>query len=203
MNSTLKYPIVSYADIIDLFHSILFWRYEQKVASGIGPQFWFTSFDLVWTILDMNQILPKSRIKRLRGKRELCAPFLKKTLVVEQYDGRDWQTIIENAGFKCFCLKRGNRELVKGNSVNYFELCSRTKVFITSFGIRTAPDVAQRVAHQLNREQFLSSWERYTLPFSDKGGVVGMLAKARNVELDVQIWGEKPTETTRGTDESV
>ena len=203
MNSTLKYPIVSYVDIIDLFHSILFWRYEQKAASSIGPQFWFTSFDLVWTILDMNRILPKSRVKRLRGKRELCAPFLKKTLVVEQYDGRDWRTIMDNAGFRCFCLRKSNRELVSGNSVNHLELCSRRKVFITSFGIRTAPDVTQRVTNLLNREQFLSSWERYTLPFRDKKGVVGMLAKARNTELDAEIWGEKAAETLGGTDQDI
>ena len=192
MNSSFTYPIVSYADIINLFHAILFWRYEQKIERGVHQRFWFITFNTVWDMLSMNKTLPEKRIERLRGSRELCAPFLKKTLVVEQCDNRKWDIILESGTFKCFCIRKGNRELTHGNTINRLELCSRTRVFITPFGIRIAPGTVESISRLLTRESFLQLWETYTVPSRNDKQALGALVKVRNQELDEEIWGDKP-----------
>jgi len=191
MKSSFQYPIVSHKDIINLFHAILFWRYEEKVAASIHPRFWFLTFGTVWNLLDMGQILPSSRITRLQGKREFCKLFLKKILVVEHYDDRDWKIILEGGAFRPFCIRKGSRELVRGNSVNFLELCTRTRVFITPFGIRQGPSSVEEVSSLLPREKFSSLWERYTKPYQQDKSTLSVLMKVRNKALNERIWGEK------------
>lgn len=193
MNSSFTYPIVSYTDIIDLFHSILFWRHKQQVASGIGYHHRYTSFNPMWAILEMNNILPKQRIARLRGNQKFCKLFLQHTLVIEEWDERDWQTILERGGIQPFCVRKGNRELVAGNVVNYLELCTRTRIYITRLGVRMAPAAVERIAHLLSHEQFLAAWERYTAPPKNKASFLKMI-KMRNAKLNEEIWGERKDE---------
>lgn len=194
MNSSFTYPVVSYPDIINLFHAILFWRYEEKSARGIHPRFWFTTFTAVWDILDMGHILPPTRIERLHGKKELCSLFLKRTLIVEQWDDRDWDIILADGAFKHFCIRKGNRELTSGNTVNNLELCTRTRVFVTPFGIREAPLSVESVSRMLTHESFLSLWERYTAPHRENPAPLGTLVRERNKELDEEIWGKRAAE---------
>lgn len=188
MQSSFTYPVVSYETIIRLFHAILFWRHEEKAAKGIHPKFRFLTFNTVWAMLQMANILPEQRVEHLRGNRELCKLFLKQTVVLEERE-RDVDYLSKKAVFKHFLIRKGNRELTSGNTVNRLELCSRTKVFITPFGIREAPTLVEYVSHLLTKDTYASIWERYTAPYRNRPAVIGHLTKARNEALDKEIWG--------------
>ncbi len=192
MNSSFTYPVVTYPQIVNLFHAILFFRYEQKLQENIEPRFWFTTFNTVWSLLAMNCVLPEERIKNLRGNRQLCRLFLKDTHVVAQWDNREWDVILNDAGLHRFCVRIGNRELTAGSTVNYLELCNRTPIFITRFGIKTASLTVRKITPLLTREQFLSAWEIYTA--GNKYGLGGRM-KSRNRKLDMEIWGDTTEET--------
>lgn len=191
MNSTFTYPIVSYADIIDLLHSILFWKYEEKVEQRIATHFWFVRFDTVWALLVMCNVLPEARIAKLRGHRELCKLLLKKTLVTEAYDTRDIKTVFLQGGLMPFCVRKNNRELTSGNTVNLLELCTRRSIYITRLGIRQAPFAIERIARLLNKKQYLEAWERYIAPFVDNKPALIQRVRSHHAALDTEIWGDK------------
>lgn len=193
MNSSFTYSVVSYKNIVDLFHAVLFWRYEQKSKQGVQPNYWFLTFDTLWNLLDIGKILPEKRIKVLRGNKELCKMFLKRTAVVEQYDERHWDVLFTDAGFKHFCIRKSNRELTRGNTVNHLELCSRARIYITRFGVREAPSVVESIAHLLDHNQFSALWDAYTATEINET-VLGSLMKAKNHRLDSEIWGVQPRE---------
>jgi|GEM_PF-1230546 len=191
--SQYQYPIVSHSEIIDLFHAILFWRFHQKAQRHVSKRFYYLTFDTFFKIIDMARILHKRRAKKIRGNKDLCKKFLKDTYVIEFYDSNPWEKILNSAGFNRFALRKSDREMVNGNSVNPLELTSRTRIFITSYGIRSGPLSVKKIKHLLTFKAFDSIWTRFTSSFSDRNlAVLGSVMRERNAVLDEEIWGTVP-----------
>lgn len=141
----------------------------------------------------MSNVLPEARIAKLRGNKELCKLLLKRTLVTEVYETRHWETVLTQGGLQPFCIRKSNRELTAGNTVNHMELCTRRSIYITRLGVRQAPIATERIARLLNKTQYIEVWERYIAPFADNKAALIQRARSYHADLDAEIWGDRKT----------
>lgn len=184
------YPIVSFQNITDIFHSILFWKFQQKPENTRRLQkgSWSFAFRVMFEL----RIIPKERVVKIQQSKERAKEFLKRTHIIQQWDGNGFYEIPSNPRI-LFALRITEKEMVLGrNTPEPRELFTRTPVFLTRRGVVVADIAIKAVSHLITEEAFLAKSTEITDRFYGLSSLAGAsLAKKYHSELNKKIWGEK------------
>lgn len=184
------YPIVSFQNIIDIFHAMLFWKFQQK--QGNTNRLQKGTFSLAFTVMVELGILPERRVQNIQQSKDRAKEFLKRALVLPQTDQRKFSDVPDQLG-KMFILRVTSQEMVLGrNAPEPGELFSRTPIFLTPRGVAVADIAVQAVPHLITEEVFL----RKSAEIRARIDALHSSAKAKIAErykqkLDEKIWGVK------------
>lgn len=153
------FPIVSKEEIIDLFHTISYWRCLDKRERGIQPHLWFVTFDLVSKIMMMLGIIHEQRLLTLRENKEFSKKFLARVAIAQRIDCRNLTTILEEEKKLPFLVQISDRELVNGNRVNLRDLFALRRIFVTARGMAAGPIVERVTLRLVTHADYNKVWQ--------------------------------------------
>lgn len=186
------YPIVTFQNIVDIFHAILFWKFQQNQGNTSSLQ--KGAFSSAFAVMVELGILPERRVQNIQQSKDRAKEFLKRAHVLPQTDQRRFSDIPDKPG-KIFVLRVTSQEMVQGqNAPEPGELFSGTPIFLTRRGVAVADIAVQTVSHLITEEVFLQkSAER-----RERLNALHSLAKAKiskryKQRLDEKIWGARRT----------
>ncbi len=183
------YPIVSFRDIIDIFHAMLFWKKspqepDREVYLQKG------TFGFAFKIMVELDILPHHRVLAIRESKVRAKEFLKRVHVLQQWDNTPLFTVADKPG-KMFVLRVTNREMTQGRNVpEPGELFSRTVISLTQRGVAVADVAVRAVSHLITEKTFLAK----SAEIKEKMAVLHpsakiAISKKYKQNLDEKIWG--------------
>lgn len=184
------YPIVTFQNIIDMFHAMLFWKFRQKQGNTGSLQ--KGTFSSAFAVMVELGILPERRVQNIQQSKDRAKEFLKRAHAFQQWDEATLSEVPNNPKI-LFALRITNREMTQGrNSPESMELFSRTQIFLTPRGVAVADIAVSAISHLITEKAFLQKSaemrERLNaLPSSAKTKI----AKRYKQKLDEKIWGAR------------